>query len=69
MSRVLREDNDNKYIRKILEAETYLTEQQISIVVLSGDCVEIRVMDRSLLLRSPGASFPRFTDDERLYLE
>lgn len=63
--KVLKEDNDNKYARAILEVEELMRKNEISFDFI-GNRILINIHDREFSL--DGSTFPRLFDEERLYL-
>ena len=64
--KVLKEDNDNPFAKKIREVEDLMRKNNVSIHFM-GSRTLVCIEDKELWCDS--ADFPRVFDDERIYLD
>ena len=68
MAKILKENNENIYAKTITEVENFLDAKNVSFTVIASDLVEVKILDKTFELRKAGISFPRMTDEEKLYI-
>ena len=61
-------ETENEWSKTIHEVEDFLREKDVQLTVISGDLVQVEIKGRLFEMRHPGICFPRFTEEEKLYL-